>query len=304
MSGIFWHVFTFGAVFIFLIIVVYRLLSISRQPIHLRWELAPIPHERGKGKYGGSYLEEFEWWQKPRKHSRIAPIVYMLQEIFLMRGIWKNNRSLWPFSLLLHAGIYLVIITVLLHVLNALFIVTRVPTSILDVFLNITSILALAGYLAGGLGAIFIILKRRLDGNYRPFTTLSMYFRLVFLGAVFASGLWAWLDAGNFASEMSIFVKNLLILNTGATASLAASIHIIISLLFIIYLPLTDMLHFIAKYFTYHAVRWNDMPLNRRMDEKLQGLLAGPTDWAAPHAGSGKSWGEIAAGKTDDAKKT
>src|SRR4030042_1622598 len=105
MSGIFWHVFTFSAILLFLVLAIYRVLDIIRKPVHLRWELAPIPHEKGKGKYGGSYLEEYEWWRKPRRHSHIAPIIYMLREIFLMRGVWKNNRSLWPFSSLLHAGI-------------------------------------------------------------------------------------------------------------------------------------------------------------------------------------------------------
>jgi nitrate reductase gamma subunit len=303
MSGIFWHIVSFGAVFIFLATVVYRLLAISRLPLHLRWELAPIPHEKGKGKYGGSYLEEFEWWRKPRRNSRIAPVVYMLQEILLMRGIWKNNRSLWPFSLLLHAGIYLFVIALLLHIVNALFIITGVPGSIANVFLNIASVVALAGYLAGGLGAVSLILKRRFDHNYRPFTTIGMYFRLVFLAAVFLSGLWAWFGTGNFAVDTSNFTKNLFTLNSGANATIPLSVHIIISLLFIIYLPFTDMLHFIAKYFTYHAVRWNDAPVNEKMEEKLKALVYQSTDWSAPHVPSGKSWAEVASGKNENAEK-
>ena len=304
MSGIFWPVFSFGAIFIFLVTVIYRLMAISRLPVHLRWELAPIPHERGKGKYGGSYLEEYEWWRKPRRRSRLAPIIYMLQEIFFMRGIWKNNRPLWPFSSLLHAGIYLCVITLFLHIINGLFIITGVPISILNVFQDITSVLALAGYLAGGLGALSLILKRRLDINYRTFTTLPMYFRLVFLVAVFGSGIWAWFESGNFAAAMSSFVKNLFTLNNSATVTVPLSVHIIISLLFIVYLPFTGMLHFIAKYFTYHAVRWNDEPIDKKMDEKLQELINQAADWSAPHAGSGKSWAEIASGKTDNAKET
>jgi nitrate reductase gamma subunit len=304
MSGIFWQVFTFSAIFIFLVVTVYRILAIARLPAHLRWELAPIPHEKGKGGYGGSYLEEYEWWRKPRHRSRTAPIIYMLQEIFLMRGIWKNNRSLWSFSLLLHAGIYLFVIALLFHIIDAIFIITSVPASILDVFQGIASVVALAGYLAGGLGAVSLIMKRRLDSNYQPFTTPSMYFRLIFLGAVSVSGIWAWFEAGKFAVTMSNFVKNLFTLNSGIAASVPLSVHIIVSLLFIIYLPFTDMLHFIAKYFTYHAVRWNDEPADEKMDVKLRALIDQPADWAAPHAEPGKSWAEITAGKTDNAKKT
>jgi nitrate reductase gamma subunit len=304
MSGIFWPVFTFSAIFIFLVEAAYRILSIIRLPVHLRWELAPIPHEKGKNRYGGSYLEEFEWWRKQRSRSRLAPLIYIVREIFLLRGVWNYNRALWPFSFSLHAGIYLIVITLFLYIINALLMITNVPTSILNVFQNIASVLALAGYLAGGLGAISLILKRRLDSNYRPFTTISMYFRLVFLGAVFISGAYAWFDINGFASEMGHFVKNLITLDGGITASLPLTIHVIISLLFIVYLPLTDMLHFITKYFTYHAVRWNDEPVGEIMDEKLRKLIDQTADWSAPHAGSGKSWAEIASGKTDNAEKT
>jgi nitrate reductase gamma subunit len=304
MSGIIWHILTFGAIFIFLVLAIYRVLVIIRQPVHLRWELAPIPHEKGKGKYGGSYLEEYEWWRKPRKHSIIAPIVYMLREIFLMRGIWKNNRSLWPYSSSLHAGIYLFILTLLLCIINAVFVITDVSASVLNVFHHIASITAIAGYIAGTPGSIGLILKRRLDNNYRPFTTRSLYFRLVFLGAVFVSGIWAWSTTPLFAAETSKFVKNLVTLDSGITAAPALATHIIISLLFIIYLPLTDMLHFITKYFTHHAVRWNDAPLDEKMDKKMLGLVTRPIRWSAPHAGSGKSWVETASGKKDNAEKT
>ncbi len=304
MSGIFWHVFTFSAIFVFLVTAATRVLAIIRMPVHLRWELAPIPHEKGKVKYGGSYLEEYEWWRKPRRLSRTAPILYMLREIFLMRGVWKNNRSLWPFSSLLHAGIYLFVITLVLCTVNALLNIADVSGSALNALQNVTSILALVGYLAGGLGAVSLILKRRLDSNYRPFTTKSMYFKLGFLAAVFISGVLAWSTVPAYASATGGFVKDLLTLDTGITATTALSIHIIISFLFIAYLPLTDVLHFITKYFTHHAVRWNDKPLDEKMDEQLRALLDQPAGWAAPHAGQGKSWAETVTGEKDDAEKT
>ena len=57
---------------------------------------------------------------------------------------------------------------------------------------------------------------------------------------------------------MSLFTRNLLTLDSAITVATPLAVHLIISLLFLIYLPLTDMAHFITKYFTYHAVRWND----------------------------------------------
>ena len=40
--------------------------------MHVRWELYPVPHEAQKAHYGGSYLEESEWWKKPREVSLLG----------------------------------------------------------------------------------------------------------------------------------------------------------------------------------------------------------------------------------------
>jgi nitrate reductase gamma subunit len=306
MSGFIWHIVTLGAAIIFLAAIVYRVAAIARLPVHLRWELAPIPHEKGKGGYGGSYLEEFEWWRQPRRSSIIAPMIYMLREIFLLKGIWKNNRSLWPLSFSLHTGIYLLIITFLLQVLNAVFLITEIPVSVLNVTLTIAAILALAGYVLGGAGAIGLILKRALDANYRPFTTSSRYFNLVFLSLVFLSGIYAWAGTGDFAREASAFIKSVVTLDAGITIVFPLATHIIICLLFLIYLPLTDMVHFMAKYFTYHYVRWNDAPQDQKMARELRELLTQPVGWAADHvaAQGRKSWAETTGGNKDDGEKT
>ena len=38
-------------------------------PVHVRWEIYPVQHETAaKVAYGGSYLEEIDWWEKKREH--------------------------------------------------------------------------------------------------------------------------------------------------------------------------------------------------------------------------------------------
>ncbi|MBC8275488.1 MAG: respiratory nitrate reductase subunit gamma [Chloroflexi bacterium] len=305
MSGIVWHILVFGVIGIFLIVIIYRTLAIIRLPVHLRWELAPIPHEKGKGRYGGSYLEEYEWWNKPQHRSRIAPIVYMAKEIFLLRGVWEHNRALWPLSFAFHMGIYLIVVMLLLSVVNAVFIIAEVPLYVLNVSRGIASVLALMGYLLGSLGAIGLIIKRALDSNLRPFNTITKYFNLVFLGAVFGSGAYAWFSSPDFASEMSLFIKGLITLDAGITLTLSLSLHVVISLLFILYLPWTDMIHFIAKYFAYHEIRWNDAPQDEKMKRELRGLLAQPVSWSAAHVGANgkKNWVDITTKKTSDEKE-
>jgi len=295
MSGIFWHISVFGVLAVFLIVTIYRAWSLARLPVHLRWELAPIPHEKGKGKYGGSYLEEYEWWKKRRQKSRLAPLRYMAVEILLLRGVWKHNRRLWPLTFAFHGGIYLVFAMLILSILNAIFIITGVPTSVLDVFLVITSVVALAGYLLGGLGAISLILKRTLDADLRSFNSVSKYFNLVFLGAVFISGAYSWFATPDFALAMSRFIQGLVTLDTGLNLAFPLSMHVIMASLFFLYLPWTDMIHFVAKYFTYHEIKWNDAPKDARMEKELKGLLAQPVSWSAEHikADGKKSWADL-----------
>ncbi|MHB8104494.1 MAG: hypothetical protein ACYDG5_03025 [Dehalococcoidales bacterium] len=289
--------------FVFLIVVsIVRIIRIIRMPAHLRWELAPIPHEKGKNRYGGSYLEDYEWWQKNRRKSLVAVVIYMAKEIFLLKGVWKNNRTLWPFSFSMHTGVYLVILSILLHIINALFIVTNTPAAVLNAFESIVTVIALAGYILGSFGVIGLILKRSLDVGLRNFSTFPTFFRLGFLAAVFISGIFAWFYTVDFSATMSHFVHSVLILDTTIAVSTPLTAHIIIALLFLIYLPLTDMAHFIIKYFTYHAVRWNDTPLNPKMAAGLNALKNQTSNWAAPHIPAGKTWTEIALEKTPDEK--
>jgi len=305
MSGSVWHIFTFGAIGFSLIVTTYRTLAIRRLPVHLRWELAPLPHERGKSRYGGSYLEEYEWWNKPRSKSRITPTLYMAQEIFLLRGVWKHNRALWPFTFSLHMGLYLIAGMLFWQVVTALLVIAQSPSYILDFSLGLASVFAGVGYLLGSLGAVGLILKRVFDSNLSAFTTRSRYLNLLLLGAVFISGSYAWLNSRDFASGMNLFMKGLITLDAGATAAFPLSLHLVIALLFILYLPLTDMMHFVAKYFTYHEIRWNDEPRNEKMEKELSILLAQPVTWAAPHvkADGRRNWVDIAATEMSDDKE-
>ena len=305
MSGIVWHIFAFGVIFIFLVVAAYRTLAIIRLPTHLRWELAPIPHGKGRGRYGGSYLEEYEWWNKRQHRSLVAILVYMAVEIFLLRAIWKHNRGLWPLTFAFHLGIYLIIGMFFFSLVNAVLIVTGVSSSVLNVFQTIVSVLTVAGCLLGSLGAIGLILKRALDSNLRPFSSIAKYFNLVFLGAIFISGAYAWFNVGDFGSEMSLFIEGLITLDTGLTLTLPLSLYIILSLLFILYLPWTDMIHFIAKYFTYHEVRWDDKPQDEKMKRELRGLMSQPVSWSAAHvkADGKKSWVDLTEKKVSDEKE-
>jgi nitrate reductase gamma subunit len=287
VSGIFWPVFTFGVLIVSLIATIYRLQKIVRLPVHLRWELAPV------------------------QHSRRSQLLYMAKEIFFLRGIWQHNRLLWPFSFALHTGIYLIIPMFCFSLVNGLLMIWDIQISFIQTFVLI---LAFPGYLLGTLGTLGLIVKRVLDSNLRPFSTTTTYFNLLFLALVFISGGYALgglnrLNGGYFPGfdfEMAYFLNSVITLDTGLALSLWSSIHLIILLLFILYLPFSSMSHFVVKYFLYHAVRWNDKPQDKKMASEVSGLLAQRVSWSAPHVISGvrQNWADIVGAKTNDKKKS
>jgi nitrate reductase gamma subunit len=302
ITGLFWYVFIFSILFVFLVLLVYRILAIIRMPVHLRWELAPIPYKKEKKESGSSYPEKYVTSDKKHPKSLVSIIVFMAEEIFLFKGVWRNNRTLWPFSIAMHYGIYLVILSMVLHFVNAMLIIAAAPVNVLDVLRAITSVIALVGYIVGTLGAVGLILKRILDAGLRDFGSFNVYFRLAFLAAIFISGVFAWFYAGDFALTMSVFTRDLFALNSVITANASLAVHLIISFLFVLYLPFTDMVHFITKYFLYHAVRWNDEPINKKMAAGLNELKTQTSTWSAAYTSPGKTWSQIATEKQTDEK--
>ena len=77
--------------------------------------------------YGGSYMEELNWWEKKYESSLFNELKYMVPEILFIRGLWKENRSLWWVSFPFHFGLYLMIATFGLLLLHACFILWRFP---------------------------------------------------------------------------------------------------------------------------------------------------------------------------------
>ena len=103
------YVVAYVAIGVFVVAVVARFLMWKRMPMHLRWELYPVPHEGKRAEYGGSYLEEVDWWKKPREQDKVAELNAMATEIFFLVALREHNKKLWWRSFPFHFGIYLVI---------------------------------------------------------------------------------------------------------------------------------------------------------------------------------------------------
>ena len=281
-------IFAYVAVFVFAVGFVWRASRIAKMPVHLRWELAPVPHEKSRASYGGSYLEEFEWWTKPREKSLLNEALYMFQEIVFLKGVRERNRPLWLWSFPFHFGMYLLVGMAICLVLTSLGVTFLGP---------VAQWLGGVGYVFGAVGALGLLAKRFYDPKLKPFAAPASYFNLVFLAAVFVSGVLA-LSAGDFLTNMTSFISAFFTANTSVALDALASTHIAIGMLFLVYLPFTYMMHFVAKYFMYHEGRWNDAPIREsaQMQEEVQTLLGQPVTWAALHLGADgkKNWIDIA----------
>ena len=109
----------YASVAVFVVSVVQRFLALQRLPLHLRWELYPVAHEKGRASYGGSYLEESDWWTKPRESSKLGELKVMVPEILLLAGVWEHNRGQWLRSFPFHFGIYMLAGLIFLLVVGA-----------------------------------------------------------------------------------------------------------------------------------------------------------------------------------------
>lgn len=68
---------------------------LAASPLHARWELYPVPHEGPKGSYGGSFMEETDWWTKPRHVDHLGDIKALLEEVLFLHATFTHNLKLW-----------------------------------------------------------------------------------------------------------------------------------------------------------------------------------------------------------------
>jgi nitrate reductase gamma subunit len=285
---------------VFVIAVIARFVMYSRMPMHMRWELYPVAHEGKKASYGGSYLEELDWWTKKREVSMWGELKVMVPEILFLVALKEHNPKLWVRSFPFHFGLYLLVGWAGLILVGG--ILAAVAPAVMAGAL--ARVLEMAILVLGGAGLVLAILgalgllQRRLTSKElrlyaAPADILNLVLFIAALGLTFA----AFVVERSFAS-FSQFAHNLVTFNMEALPGILPAVSVILLMLLMAYIPLTHMSHFIGKYFAYHAIRWNDEPnLPGGKQEKVIGeLLSRPVTWAAPHIkGDGKkTWADVA----------
>jgi nitrate reductase gamma subunit len=296
---------TYASALVFFGAVIVRFVKLSSLPIHVRWELYPVAHEKGKAHYGGSYLEEPEWWTKPREISLLGEAKVMIPEILLLHGVWQHNKKHWFRSWPFHFGLYLLIGMVFFLVVGGIATAAGADVSaeaggLWGLVHHVTAGLGYGGLVLGFLGASALLTRRLMEVEYREYTKKSDLFNLAFFVVTMAVALIVHfsIDPG-FSGLRGYFARLVTFdLSGGGEASGLMLTEIALASLLVAYIPLTHMSHFFTKYFMYHDIRWSDEPNLRgsEIERKLSEPLSYPVTWSADHIrGDGKkTWVDVA----------
>jgi len=302
------QVLTFVSLAVFVVFCLLRVVRFATMPIHLRWELYPVPHEGRES--GGSYFEDVDWWTHKREKHQLKAMWFMGQEIVFLKALFQENRSLWNVSFPFHVGLYLyggwVVLVVLGAILELAGVPVAAPTSFVGTAVqSLTVVLGLGAFGIGVLGTLGLLVKRLTDEKLAPFTSFKEHFNLLLILALFATGLFSWVTMGSFAPFHDYLVGSLsLQAVTGIGAMTVA--HLLVLAFFMTYFPFTHMTHAFTKWFLWHEVRWSDDANLRgsKVEAKIRGVLAYPVTWSAPHIdGRGRSWGEVATSTASKAEE-
>lgn len=298
------YLLSYLAILGFLFLCLLKILEfVNASPIHVRWELYPIPHEGPRRyAYGGSYMQETNWWTKPRHVDHWEDFKALLLEIFCLHNTLENKPKLWLRSYPFHMGLYLlmmgiclVIFAVILQLLGV-----RPYGGFLTFIGNLVNAITLFGALAIAGGGIALIIRRSdRKGGMHKYTTPQFYANLAGFVLFSLLSLMAWIFNSNFYDVCRAYFYNLFTWNFQPLGSFWFVLIIIVGWIMMLWIPITNMRHILIKYFMWHEIRWGDEATvwSEKNQNRINEVLQYPVTWSAPHiAGDGKpkTWADIA----------
>jgi len=259
----------YAGVLVFLIGCVVRAVRYARQPLHLRWEIYPVP----RGRWG--------------------ELKIMIPEILFLKGLWEFNRPMWWVSYPFHLGLYLIAAAVALLAGAAL-----APAALGPALHGACVLSGTAGPALGLLGASGLMVRRLTARELKPYNTPGDFFNLAGFMATTALLLTGvWLRPPGSPGPLAI-LRGAAAFDTSLQAAPLLAAGIVLGCALLAYIPMTHMAHFIAKYFTYHAVRWDERAnvAGGKIEKKMaEYLMYRPTWWASHVGATGeRNWAEIA----------
>ena len=300
-----------AGVLVFVIGSIARAIWYARHPIHLRWELYPVPHEESRRvQHGGSYFEDVDWWTRPREFNLLGELRFMIPEMLFLKGLREFNRAMWVRSFPFHFGLYLIIGTVKLLVLVLLLDILAPGLLAGTVGLAVHwvyTITGIGGVVLAMLGAILLLIRRLTHEDLKRYTTPGDILNLSWFMVAFGCLLVGFLLRAPDSSGAVVILWAILTFDSSVRIPGLLAAGLILSALLAAYIPFTHMSHFIGKFFTYHSIRWNDQPLRAgdRMEQRLAEYLTYRPTWAARHVGAdgARTWTEVATTNPAEARK-
>ncbi len=300
----------------FAVTVIARFAMWARLPMHMRWELYPVPHApAGKSRYGGSFMEEADWWKQPRKTSPLGAVKATLPEMLLLSSVREHNRQLWRRTFSFHLGLYLAGGAAGLALLAGLaraLVPQLLAGGLGNLAHELVLVLGVAGLALGCLGAVLLLHRRLTLPALRAHTVPADIFNLAFFIVTFACGLLTFGLVDRRGELAMAFAANLTTFHLASVPGTGIdwflpTATVVLSSSLLAYVPLTHMSHFVGKYFAYHAIRWNDRPnlAGGPQEAKIGKLLAYKVSWGAEHIrGAGKkTWADLAMENPTESKK-
>ena len=298
------HLITYASLATFVLAVASKAYKIKKTPIHLRWELYPVAHEKERLKHGGSYMEELDWWTRPRETSFINMLSRMIPEMVFIKALWENNRPLWFRSFPFHFGLYMLAGLIGLLVLGVFAEIIGIQVSadsgsvIGGLIHYVTILVGALGMILALIGTIGLLHRRLTAEDLEGYTAAMHVLNLVFFVVTLSVAFLAFLLVDHSFSIIRSYIHGLITFSFQPIGSSIVTLEVVLASLLIAYIPLTHMSHFLAKYFTYHDVLWDDEPNlpGGEIEKKLLDYLQYPVSWSAPHiAGGGKkTWVDVA----------
>ncbi len=273
----------------------------SKTPSHIRWELYPIPHEGKRAAYGGSYMEEVNWWEHKHTVDHMGDIYFLLREILFLEATFHHNRPLWYRTYPFHVGLYLLMGGAIILVIAAILRLLGCSPDgwligLIYWFIQIMSFVGCVCLLYGGIG---LMVRRLTDEGLRMFSTFEHFFSIGLFAMFGLTGLITWLTNASFASCAGDFVYNALTLNFVGVGSGGFIVHMLLGFFLMILIPVSFMSHILLKYFLYHDIRWEDIATctSTKRQAVINDILQYKCTWAAPHInpkGEDKTWVQVA----------
>ena len=298
--------FIYLSVIVFVVIAGYKVMSYQKMPRHLRWDLYPVPHQGPEG----SKYQKVDFYKKVPVFSIAHEMLAMSQEMIFIKKAFDHNRRLWIGTWPLHMGIYL----------SGLWLVLLVFGWMLDIqgemmligsnliawaVAKLTIFVGAAAFTMGLFGSIVLLWLRLSNADLRYIADFVTYLNLCLMVAIFGTGLAAWLTVDPFFDLIRQNVIALLTFQASPVTEPAVVIEMLIFGMFLLYLPFSRMMHFVAKYFFYHNIMWDDEPMvpQSALENDVKKSLTYSPRWSSGHIATGKAWTELAALQEKEAEK-